>query len=344
MPLASKFCETVKSSLTLDTAYTQAGLLESLVSEANVSSAAFEQVESREAGKRKLVKVRYIQPIGSADVLTGVDSTPNFCGGVAAPYFETDFEANRWVAAKRTFSAYDLAGYCEGTNQVVGDAVKSMVRQVIKGIDARLITEFNTRRGNTSAGNTTPISARAFSDYANLVASPAIMDAIQGELFKLDVQNRPIIVGGQIAQQYTGAANIGCCNTSGQLISSLTGSSAFFLDTNMNATNLGAAPANNDWFVYPEGYVQFIDWSLSANDTVGFGDGVMVSSTQITVPIGEQLDFTLDLDVTYDSCDKVWTVTVSKYFGLLNIPSDLYPAGSDLNLVNYMLRFRPTTA
>lgn len=347
MPQASNFCEIVKSNLVLDASYTKAGLLESLISEANVTAGAFQPLENRETGKKKTQLVRYMQPVLASEVesgVLGVDAAPTYCDGNDATYLEEEFALNNFAHVSRKISALAMASFCEGKNTVVLDMIGSMIRQLIKNIDTQLIASFDAARGNTSAGNTTPISALAFSDYANLVASPAITDAINSEFFALDVAQRPVIVGGSLLDQYVRAAGIGCCNNLGQEVSSFTGDSAIFTDTNMNATTLGVAPANNDIFVYPAGTVQFLDWSLASNASISLGDSPYSSSTQLAIPVGEDREFLVDLDIVYDDCTKEWTVSLTKFFGLLNIPADYYQTGDELEGVNYMLRFRPTTA
>jgi hypothetical protein len=346
MPNASNFCEIVKANLALDTTYTQSGLLSSLVSGANVQAGAFQPVSNRDNGQKKTQLVRYSSPASVADAISsvlGVDADPTYCGGDAFLYKEQEFEINNVVQMKRTISALDVASFCEGTNEVVLTAIQDMIRAMIKTIDARIITSFNAARGNTSAGNSTAISARAFSDYANLVASPAIMDAIMDEFYKLDTTGRPIIVGGGLLGQYVRAAGLGCCNNFGQRVDSFTGDAAIFTDTNFTASTLGGAAGANDIFVYPAGTVQFLDWNLANGSTVPMGDGVLVSSTLLEIPLGEQENFTVELDINYVACDKVWNITLTKFFGLMNIPTDLYEAGHDLAGVNYMLRFTPTT-
>ena len=347
MATASNFCEIVKANLNLDATYTQAGLLESLISGANVQAGAFQPIESRGNGKKKTQLVRYMSPVLASSVEAGVlgtDPNPTFCDGDIANYKEEQFEVNNFAHVSQTISAYDMASFCEGTNTVVMDVIKSMIRQLVKSVDTQLIALYDNVRGKTSAGNGTPISGLAFSDYANLAASPAIMDAISSEFFALDVTGRPIVVGGQILDQYSRAAGIGCCNNFGQEVSSFAGNAALFTDTSFNAANLGAAPANNDWFVYPAGTVQLLDWNLADNSRVAMGSGDLVSSTVIEIPVGEQENFSVDLDVTYDECNKVWAISLTKYFGLMHVPADYFNVGDEYEGVNYMLRFRPTTA
>lgn len=342
MPVASNFCEIVKTNLVLDSSFTKAGLLESLISQANVTAGSFQPLESRENGKKKTQLVRYMQPILASSIedgVLGVDADPTYCGGTENAYRETEFAVNNFAQAKTKISAMAMASFCEGTNTVVLDTIKSMIRQLIKNIDVQLIAAYEAVRGNTSAGNTTPISGIAFSNYANLVASPAIMDAIAAEFFALDVAQRPIIVGGSLLDQYLRAAGLGCCNNFGQEVSSFTGDAAIFTDSNFTAATLGASPANRDWFVYAAGTVQFLDWTLSQNVNES-----SATSTQLAIQVGEDREFMVDLDVVYDDCNKEWTVSLTKFFGLMNVPADFYKVGDALAGVNYMLRFRPTTA
>ncbi len=341
MATASNFCEIVKSNLQLDATYTKAGLLESLISQANVTAGAFQPLENRENGKKKTQLVRYMSPVLASSVesgVLGVDAAPTYCDGDEATYQETEYDVNNFAHVSQKISQLAMASFCEGTNTVVLDTIKSMVRQLIKNIDTQLIAAYDAVRGNTSAGNTTPISGLAFSDYANLVASPGIMDAISSELFSLDVAQRPVIVGGSLLDQYVRAAGLGCCNNFGQEVSSFTGDAAIFTDSNMNATTLGVAPANNDIFVYPAGTVQFLDWSLNMPVSES-----SATSTQIAIPVGEDREFLVDLDVVYDDCTKEWTISLTKFFGLLNVPADYFQVGDEYEGVNYMLRFRPTT-
>jgi hypothetical protein len=343
MPLASNFCQIVKANLNLDATYTQAGLLESLISGANVQAASYEPVSNTENGKKKTQLVRYVQPVLASAVTSGVlgvDADPTYCTGAAATYREEQFEINNFATVSQSISAMAMASFCEGKNQVIMDMIKSMIRQLIKQVDITLIASFETVRGNTSAGNTTPISGVAFDGG---VANSGIVDAIFNQFFLLDVAvDRPMIVGGANLNSYARSAGRGCCNALGQDISSFTGDVALFTDSNFTA-NLGAAPANEDWFVYPAGTVQLLDWNLADNSSVSMGDGVLVSSTVLEIPVGENDNFKVDLDITYDICTKNWVITLTKFFGLLNIPADYFRVGDSLAGVNYMLRFRPTT-
>lgn len=345
MAIASNFCQIVKSNLVLDATYTQAGLLESLISGANVQAATYEPLSNSENGKKKTQKVRYMQPVLASAVTSGVlgtDANPTYCTGAAATYRETDYEINNYVTVSQSISAMAMASFCEGKNQVIMDVIKSMVRQLIKKIDVTLIAAYETARGNTSAGNKTPLSGTAF---VGGVADAGIMDAISNEFFSLDIAvDRPMIVGGASLNAYGRSTGRGCCNNFGQDVSSFTGDASLFLDSNFNASTLGLAPANNDWFVYPAGTVQLLDWNLADNSSVSMGDGVMLSSTVLEIPVGENENFKVDLDITYNQCDKTWVITLSKYFGLLNIPADYYRIGDPLVGVNYMLRFRPLGA
>lgn len=341
MPQASNYCEIIKSNLSLGTR-TRVGLLESLVNPINVTAGSFQPVQSIEIGKKRTQLVRYMQPSlvtdGTNGVL-GVDAAPTYCGGLDSLYLEEQFPVNNFAQQKRTIKNIDMASYCEGTNTVVGDVIASMVDALLVDINTQLIAAYDAVRGNTSAGNTTPISALAYSDYANLVASPAISSAIKTELFDLKKGSAlPIVVGGSLLYQYANSVGIGCCNNFGQSVNEFTGELAIFNDNTMDGATLGAAPANRDWFVYPAGTVQFLDWSL-ANPV----NEASATRTQLSIPVGGDSEFLVDLKLVYDDCDEVWSVSLTKFFGLMNIPADYFKVGDPLEGVNYMLRFRPTT-
>jgi hypothetical protein len=346
MAIASNFCEIIKSKLDLGVR-TRVGLLESLTSPLNVTSGSFEPRQNILVGKKKTQLVRYMQPAltsdGTSGVL-GVGADPTYCGGTAVAYREQQFPVNNWAQQKAKINNMDVASFCEGKGTVIADTIGKLLDALLVDINEQLIASFDALRGNTSLGNTTPISARAFSDYANLVASPAISDSIKSELFDLKKASAvPIVVGGSLLLKYANAAGIGCCNNFGQQVNEFTGDVALYLDNTMNASNLGVAPANNDWFVYPAGTVQFLDWSLAANATISLGDSPFSSSTQLSIPVGGDSEFMVDLKVTYDDCAEEWTITLTKFFGLMTVPADYFQVGDPLSGVNYMLRFRPTT-
>lgn len=342
MATASNICEIVKSKLNYR-GRPELGLLESLVSRMNIQASDFSPVASV-PGKKKTMLVRYTQPSDYTDVTSGsiAAGLPGYCEGEEFTYLEEQYEIDNYVRITKKVSDLEMSAFCEDKGTVASDMINSMITGLLTKIDIDLIALFEATRGNTSAGNTTPISGLAFSDLANGITSPQIMEVIDSEYAALSASNlQRIIVGGTLLRQYQNATGIGCCNINGQQTDQFIGTNATYFDQYMNASTLGASPANNDWFVYPAGLVQFLDWSLVADNST-FGNSGSEMNTVLNVQVGEDTFFPIDLKIVRSSCDSFWYVTLEKFFGLMTFPLD-YFANAPLADVNYMLRFRPTT-
>ena len=343
MAAASNICELVKAKLSY-TGRPVMGLLESLVSPLNIQATNFTPQGALPSGKKKTMLVRYNKPASIADVTVGPIGTPSFCEGNPFTYLEEQYDIDTKVQYSVEIDDYTMSAFCEDRDTVVADMIKSAIDAFLGKLDSELISMFDNLRGNTSAGNINVIPGLAFSDLTNNIASVNIMTEISAEYRRLKASAlQRIIVGGELLARYQEATGIGCCNTNGQDTSRFIGANATYYDHYMDADTLGIAPANNDWFVFPAGLVQLLDWSIVApvnNGVIGNSE----FNTVLEVQVGEDSRFPIDLKIVRSSCDSKWIVTLTKFFGLMTFPTDYFPVSDSLAGVNFLTRFRPTTA
>lgn len=328
-------CEKVQTSLTQllgnnapSLKRTKVGYLEALMSPQN--TAGIEQVPIDPGnGKIKQVLVKYITR-GTSNELTTTE--PNVCndGQTISPKDATVSITNQFWSKVYTFEENEMRKLCEDDGQYMAAVINSRLDTFMVELNKKLITSQSTNFGNFYASNNSVKSVALLksNNDAHHYGETVIADDFEN----LEVQGRPILIGGGKLGTYTRQANIGCCNDGGQNMAAAANFD-FFRDK-----YVGGILGNADDFIgLIPGYLQF----LTVNRYVGkyvkendvFSHGTMVDP---------YTGLSLDMKWHYNDC----TDSYNMYFGLRYepwyMPSDAFQYGDELYGFNGSLHYRAT--
>lgn len=330
-----------------------AGLLQALMSQTNMPTPVeYQTAFDAGNGRRVAVYENYWQrPTGA----TTVGDIPDVCVEATPDAEHTRqvefIEAQDLVSTKFTIKNEQFRMMCEpemnDASYMVLETMERYLDSHYRKINEKLITDFDTIRGNFSDGTTAIKNAALYK--ANLV-NGSISDGIAtiiNEYQSLDAPVlTPFIVGAGLMNKYALAADVGCClSDAGFDVSKATREVIYVRDS-----DVGKVLADDDllltWIpqtVVPITYNYFTD-NFALNR---LGEDIMNPANVIRTTFADGSSFqnlmTHDLEIGYKGCtrtDEGWTVAISTSIKLLTIPDDAFALTDPLNGVNWALAFK----
>lgn len=309
------------------------GLLDALISPDNTSAVPEPLQVDAGDGKIKQVIVRYLQAGLESEV---VDTAPDIClaGTPDAFQFQTVVPAE-YAGVKITFTNAEMRKWCGSPAEERSRIILTKMNPLFVHINKALITKANAGvgvfYGGVAAGKQVPMLFQAAGQM--LQSDPQGEVTLLEDMSDLGIVGTPLVVGAGKLSQYVRYAGIGCCNDYGQDISG-TGGFNFYRDQ-----FLGGVTGNaDDFLAFAPGAVQFIGWTANKGE-FAVNDGASMETTIIDPITGIELD----MDVTYDKCDKVWVFTISKTYDLFITPTGQFQATDPREGVNNLFKYRAIT-
>jgi len=306
------------------------GFLDAVISPDNTAAVPEPiQVDAGD-GKIKQVIIRYLQAGLESEV---VSAAPDIClaGTPDAFQFET-VVPELYSGVKITFTNAEMRKWCgspaEDRSRIVLTKMNALFVHMNKALIAKANAGVGGFYGGVAAGKQVQM---LFTPTGGILQSdPAGEVTVLEDMSDLGIAGAPLVVGAGNLSQYVRYAGIGCCNDYGQDISG-TGAFNFYRDQ-----FLGGVTGNaNDFLAFAPGAVQLAGWNANKGE-FAVNDGASMETTVIDPVTGIELD----LDVTYDKCDKVWVFTFSKTYDLFITPSAVFQEDDPREGVNNLFKYR----
>lgn len=323
---------------------TNVGMLPAVLSQTNRGpGSGFVQRFAEQNGKKRTAKYKYRQrKLNTLVKATSVDGSPNYCApGETPTYLEAEQTVSNDVYYDFFIKDEELRDYEENFNQVFNDALQDAVNPLLEKLNLLTLAAYDANRGNTSAGNTTPISAQGFSSLATRTVNHAFKEAIFEEFRKHQYTSNKIMVGdGNIASYYRMLADGAPNADRGQQNSlNIMRDLEFYDDTQLD----GALSSTNGALVWRPGAFQMLEWFKNVGDFRKVQESRV--DDVITINLGG-IALRFDMYMRYTHCDDDsmgLQVTLRKHYDFWSFPADFFSAGDPLNGTNAMLRFAMTT-
>lgn len=328
-------CEKVQSSLVEiygneapSLKRTQLGYLEAVQSSQNMAGVTKVPVDPGN-GKKKIVRLKYIQRGVSSDITEDEDTTCTT--EIEKQPFETDVEVTKYISTKGIkFTQTEMRKLCEKDSDFMQGVIRAELDILAKELNLKLIT---AQAANFGLFNP-DISPDTYKEIVLINATtkgPIYMgeSQIMEDFENIDTMGKPIVIGAGNIGHYARMTNIGCCNQDGINMGSA-GQMDFFRDRfveNILGTNhfIGLVP----------GSVQLLTWNQFVGDYRMEND--VFSHTTITDPV---TGLTYDMKWKFNDCDGTFFLKIGVHYELFFLPSNAYAATDELYGVNGTLHYK----
>lgn len=335
MPAASDLCTLLQQDLNniartnLATVNrTPVGMVDGLVSGQNTNGFEAVQVDPGN-GKKKKVKVRYMQPFLDTDLDTAQASV---CSGEDEPTpLEDEFEVTSFLRSQNlTLDKEGMRSFCESTSEWRARVIMAQIDAFMIGLNKQLVTQFVAAAGDYPDGTVAPrqiplINQDAGGQYsADFWGENLLLE----DFAQMTGNSQPITVGAGYLSAYARLRDIGCCNALGQSVDDF-GNFWYFRDTYVDAI----AGAANSVLAWHPGAFQFANWNRNK------GENRMITELHSESTIVDPFTgIELDIIIHYDDCadpTPQWQIQISTQYDLFGtVPADAFPAGHDLEDTN----------
>lgn len=312
---------------------TNAGFIAALTDTRN--TATFEQVPiAARNGKNYAVEINYSRRALESEV---VESAPSdLCGtSPESTFIPETVVASQHVTLKRSVNIGTGRDICIEENvERMARTIREMFDALMQVMDKKLITIASTLNGEYIDGTTTKnfdiLGNKGGEKYA--LAQGAID---LGTEFAQMIMGDPIpfVLGSQNLYNYAKYQRIACCNDVGLQVGELSGDLIPAVDWN-TSTILGA----NGFLAWLPGAIQLLEVPQNVGQFAWDWDSAMHAgslSGVLTDPITGVL---FDLDITWDACDKIHHITVSKKYDIWGYPLDAFGAGDRMDGKNFIVQ------
>jgi len=342
MPQASDLCTLVQQDLnniagtnSATGRRTQVGFLDAILSERNTAGFEVIAVDNGD-GKKKKVKVRYMQPINDTDTST---TKANACTSeLEVLPLEDEIECTSHLRMKNLkFSKASMRTFCESPSEYRGQVFANALNAYMIALNKKLIAQYVAKKGNFVDGTTTFKSIPLLNQGTGGVHSADFWgESLMAEEFiALEGSDMPIAVGAGVLSHYARLQEIGCCNQYGQQVDEFGSSFSFYRDKYVDAI-AGEADSILAWNA---GAFQLI---TSQENKGEFRDVANPHHQEFTI-VDPFTGLELDVFLHYIECDQEWVMQFSTCYDLIPIiRDDSYPAGHELEDTNGGLMFKGT--
>lgn len=296
-------------------------------------------------GKKKKAMYKYNTRGLVADTLDEADAALNYCTPSRTNAFlQNEIEVERYEARQFFIGNEYIRLFDETAQQHFNSQIMLEATALVQSLNRKLITLFEAGRGNTSAGNTTVLTAQAFTAAATYTTNIAFQESIRQEFRKLNHSGRLMMVADGLAESYANILSLSTVNQAGQNVSitPFTNRFAFYGDATLDATIDNLLVENNNALVWVPGTFQMLQWYQNR------GDFRKVSSDEVTDVIALNINgvrHVFDIFIRYSNCTDTGSgmhITLKKWYDVWNYPTDAFKVGDPLNGVNFLERWRAT--
>lgn len=294
-------------------------------------------IMSNQNGGVRQVGFTYITPKGESDVVT---ARPDVCNGTDTQLQKEMLininELEERFIVSQTLSRSDLLDICNLSNtQYLTEMVMNVINAVNSAIDSRFLAQVNANFGNFynngSGANIVELlkadDAPNFGQFSRYVLTP--FKAIGG-------REDPLLIGGDLLYTFADLMKIGCCNDGGLNLGAGNSRVRFYYDQGADLI-----PGQDQFIGMLPGSVQMIQHNrYGEGSNARFTDARSTMST-ILDPWSNML---YDIKIEWNTCNEKWFFTIGTSYKLVFMPTDMYPAGSEMDGVNGILHFLGTAA
>lgn len=333
IPFTQGLCEKIQVSLNellgSKTPYlkrTMVGYLQALKSPQNMAGVSIVPVDPGN-GKNRSVRIKFIQRAVEGDIIT---TPPANCNIDNYPEpFQQDVAITKYIATKGVgFNEDEMRKLCEADSDYRASVMSAQIDALMKVLNKQLITLQSTNFGAFNPAVVGPKNVTLLNGVLRQAVYSGEADILQ-DFARLDVNERPIVIGSGILANYARQINIGCCNEIGQDLSQA-GKLDFFEDRFVEGI-IGA----DEFIGLTPGYVQLLTW----NKYVGsyFKENDKFSKGTLIDPV---TGIMLDMKWIYDECKEEYVVRLSLNYELYFIPTNAFAATDELSGVNFTLNYK----
>lgn len=308
------------------------GLLSAAVSDINTAGVVPPKLATTRDGKNHKMVVQYWQPGLESDTS---DEAANVCteeGITETKLFDEITISHFRRSPVITFTKAEMRDFCDSTSAFRAQVISKNMDAFMQMINKDLIAIYNTGVGkfynDVAAGKNLPLLIAGPPEYAYAKGESVLMEDYRD----VGGTGTPIVVGAGKLATYSNYQKIGCCNQYGQDITQL-GQYRYFRDHSVGGVTGNA----DDFFMFAPGAIQFVSYNTNV------GEFAMADERSIEGTIVDPITgLTLDFELNYDRCDKVFKMMFFLNFDLYMLPNDMFPTGDARELVNYSFRYRAT--
>ena len=311
----------------------------------NPATTQISNLSQLQNGYDRTIKVRYLQrglessvtdkddcdtPIGAVWKETEIGA-PNYSKiGLFIP--DSEFRKYQEEASKTLSVGTPAAPMMLGLYNLLLTQIQAMLQK----IDGNLVSAQATKFGkNIVSGNTTPVNV----NFSTTISQTDGITKILSDFAANEMVGTPILVGNGAVNNWQLAQSMKTGIDQGGF-----GASNLKYYNDFKTSTLWGA---NHFGVFSQGTIGLVDY----NKNVGPFAGEKGGSIFFTLPIPVQLangtltTFKFDAQLKYEDCpvyddlgakvaDRGWKLIISKYYGLFNLPNDVFATGDPLEGVN----------
>lgn len=329
----------------------QIGMIDAVVSPENKGT--FEQDFTKlvggsgAEGKKKIAMITYNQRTLQSDTLDENDPELNYCETSREnKVVQMEQQVTHFVARQFKIGQEYLKTYGEDLNREFEKQLMMEAASAVTEMNQRIIALYEAVRGDTSAGNTTPLTSQGFSNAAQYITNIAFQEDVRKEFRKIQSGGRLIMVGDGLVDSYANVLKVGQVNNAGQRVdsSAFDRNFAFYPDATLDITIDPTLVENNNALIWENGAFQLLQWYQNRGAFRIVQEQVVNDTIAINV---NGFRHVFDIFIRHTNCTDSGTamhVTIKKWYDIWNFPTDTFKAADPLNGVNLLERWRMTTA
>jgi hypothetical protein len=206
-----------------------------------------------------------------------------------------------------------------------------MLNAARRSVNAKLITLFDNGAG-TLGGEANPEYTMLYRDGAITTALDDGFMQMQTDFMDTGFTGSPFVVAGGNMHRWLQKQNIACCNLNGFNVAELGQVNAYY--DNQLASVLGPS-VDNPFFAFAPGAAIFVGTDKYIGQFRQVSDKFVMDT--IVDPV---TGMTYDFKMTFDECEEVWKMRISKNFGLWQLPKTLFKVSDSREGVNWNVSAR----
>lgn len=319
------------------------GALQWITSTTNTSG--FEGLQNQDpGGKNRTVKIWYWTNPRTA---AGTDCTPDICTpGTTTAQKNAEMTLQYCRNVELTLDEQQFRDFCGPDGATIVESpfaqkqIQGVINQLLSGIDTDAVTYMNAHAGNFYGG------IAPGKDVLMMKSDGGVYYGGETEISN-DLEDAGYTgqIGGAIGlgilRDYSKAAKLACCDSSGIDFSKSTGSFGYFSDRRVD-TVVGT---NSNFFVLAPGAMQLVSkvkWVGPYRDMRSQSE----AKTTVMVPVPGGGSIPVDFTVYRNFCGTdndgltKWKLTWSVNFDFFSLPADVEAVGSPWRSVNGIFHYR----
>jgi hypothetical protein len=303
------------------------GMLDALKSAAN--KAGFEQVTMTASNSKRRPQADQTPPtvevkIRKPSCETVATTAATLCGEgdpLPDPYVYLEPAVDKVVSLTRTIDKHDFDNLCADPQEYRAVFLEDAAQDLLKKANEVMVQEAYAALGDYADGvlsTTTPKVIPIIS--ATGVFNSAAFARIASEFRRQGFRGRPIFVGGEKLALAQDVRIMGGTGTSLNLDPNAALASIIpYYDYDIDAlvNTLQTETDNSYAMTWTPGSMQFLEWYRNT----GIFQDFAPDRAETTLTIG---GFTFDFFMHYEPCDKIWTYSLQKHYGLFPIPDEFF--------------------